>query len=39
LKTEKIRGLYKGITLNLIKGPVATGISFMAKNWVNRKID
>jgi hypothetical protein len=31
---EGTRGLYKGISLNLIKNPLATGVSFLVNDWV-----
>lgn len=39
VRTEGIRGMYKGITMNVVKGPLATGTSFMVKNILNRKLD
>jgi len=34
-----IRGFYKGISVNAIKAPLATGTSFTIKNALNRKLD
>lgn len=37
LQTEGTRGLFKGFTLNVVKGPIAIGISFATfdrmKEW------
>lgn len=33
------RGFYKGISLNCVKGPLATGTAWTVKNYINRNID
>lgn len=33
------RGFYKGISLNLIKAPLASATSWTVKNGLNRKLD
>jgi len=39
LETEGVRrGLYKGLCLNYVKGPVAVGISYTVFDFVNQKI-
>lgn len=32
-------GFYKGLSINLIKGPLATGTVWTVKNFLNRSID
>lgn len=32
-------GFYKGLSINLIKGPLATGTVWTIKNKLNRKLD
>jgi len=39
LKTEGMRGLYKGVTMHFFKAPLANGSCFAIKNMLNRKID
>ena len=38
-KTEKLRGMYKGISLNLIKNPLATAVSFLVNDLVKEVKD
>jgi hypothetical protein len=32
--TEGIRGMFKGISLNLVKNPLATGVSFLVNDMI-----
>ena len=39
LETEGVRrGLYKGLCLNYVKGPVAVGISYTVFDFVNKEV-
>jgi len=33
------RGFYKGLSINFVKGPIATGTSLSIKYCLNRKVD
>ena len=33
--TEGARALFKGLTLNWVKGPVSTSVSFVCFDWAN----
>jgi len=39
LKKEGARGIYKGVTVNMIKGPIACGASFAVKNSLHGRLD
>ena len=36
---EGLKSFYKGVTLNLIKSPIASGTSWMIKNSINKILD
>ncbi|GHP02244.1 hypothetical protein PPROV_000100100 [Pycnococcus provasolii] len=36
LKTEGVGSLFKGLSVNFVKGPVVTGVSFMTYNAIDR---
>jgi solute carrier family 25 protein 42 len=39
LRREGVRGLFKGLSLNFIKGPVAVGVSFTTFDLLKRSFD
>jgi hypothetical protein len=38
-KENGIRGFYKGVTLNLIKAPLASASAWTMKNIINRELN
>jgi solute carrier family 25 protein 42 len=38
-KERGIRGFYKGVTLNLVKAPLASASAWTLKNFINRKLN
>jgi hypothetical protein len=36
VRTEGVRGLFKGVTMNLVKGPVGVGVSFTLYDLLKR---
>jgi len=36
---EGTRGLFKGVTVNMLKGPIANGMCFTAKNFLHQTMD
>lgn len=38
-KERGIRGFYKGVTLNLVKAPLASASAWTIKNFINRKLN
>lgn len=39
IKTEGAAGLFKGVTVNMVKGPIASGTCFTIKNLLHKKMD
>ncbi|RYE95310.1 MAG: hypothetical protein EOO41_05770, partial [Methanobacteriota archaeon] len=37
--TDGVRGLFKGLTMNIVKGPVGVGVSFTTYDFLKRTLD